>query len=136
MTIRPPLLALLLLAASAGNAAAGDCSAAETQTEMNLCAGAAFDAADAELNALYKQISARLKSDAATTRLLVATQRAWIAFRDAECDFAASSVAGGSIAPMIRAECLTSLTEARNATFRTYLSCEEGDLSCPVRPAP
>ena len=52
--------------------------------------GNAYKKADAELNVLYRQITARLKDDKATTELLVAAQRAWVAFRDAECAFSAS----------------------------------------------
>jgi uncharacterized protein YecT (DUF1311 family) len=42
-----------------------------------------------------------------------AARRAWLGFRDAECSFAASSVSGGSIYPMIFGECLAGLTAAR-----------------------
>lgn len=38
------------------------------------------------------------------------------------------------LAATIRAECLTGLTTARLAGFRRYLSCAEGDLSCPLPP--
>ena len=53
------------------------------------CYGNAYKRADAELNILYRQITARLKDDKATAKLLVAAQRAWVAFRDAECNFSA-----------------------------------------------
>jgi hypothetical protein len=49
--------------------------------------------ADVELNVLYRQITASLNDDEATTELPVAAQRAWVAFRDAECAFSASGVA-------------------------------------------
>ncbi len=110
-------------------AARAACGPEATQTELNICAGAEFDAADAELNELYKQLTARLGADKAS---LVAAQRAWVAYRDAECDFVASGVVGGSIHSMIRGECLSDLTRARSADFKSFLACEEGDLSCPV----
>jgi uncharacterized protein YecT (DUF1311 family) len=53
--------------------------------------------ADAALNAAYKEIIRPLKGDAATTQLLVAAQKAWIAYRDAECDFSSSANIGGAI---------------------------------------
>lgn len=140
----PPRRALGLAAALAITVAAPqtfaqdapspDCANAMTQTDMNLCAARAADAADATLNTLYQKIRARLKGDDPTIALLTATQRAWIAFRDAECDFASSSVAGGSVHPMIRAGCIETLTLARSEDFRQYLACEEGDLSCPLPP--
>ncbi len=125
-----PLIACLLALAAAAPARAA-CGPEATQMELNACAGAEFGAADAELNRLYKRITARLGADKAP---LVAAQRAWIAYRDAECAFVASSVAGGSIAPMIRAGCLADLTRARVEDFKKLLDCEEGDPACPVPP--
>lgn len=111
---------------------AEDCANASDQATMNECADKAFKASDTELNALYKQIEARLKDDQDKTKLLVSAQKAWIAFRDAECDFSATGVAGGSVYPMIVLQCRDGLTQNRVKDFKNYLSCEEGDLSCPV----
>ena len=68
---------------------AEDCRNAMTQSELNDCAYEAYRKSDAELNALYKQITSRLKDDPKQAQLLVTAQRAWIAFRDAECAFVA-----------------------------------------------
>ena len=103
-----------------------------SQAELNDCYGNAYKKADAELNVLYRQITARLKDDKATTKLLVAAQRAWVAFRDAECDFSASGVSGGSAHGMILAICLVRLTAKRIDDFKDYLKCQEGALDCPV----
>jgi uncharacterized protein YecT (DUF1311 family) len=105
---------------------------------MNRCADKSFQQADSELNALYRQITNRLKGDgdaAETLKALVAAQRAWVAFRDAECAFVGSGTIGGSVHPMIVASCRAGLTEKRIADFKAFLKCQEGDLSCPV-PAP
>ena len=111
---------------------AGDCAHASTQGAMNQCAAQENKAADDELNSLYKQITARLKDDPQAKQLLVKAQRAWISFRDAECNFSASGVEGGSVYPLVHSNCTTAVTKARVETFKTYLKCEEGDLSCPV----
>lgn len=95
-----------------------------------------FKAADAELNKLYGEIERRLKDVSDTMKGLVAAQRAWIAFRDAECKFAASGVQGGSAYPTIYSTCLAELTQKRVDDFKRLLRCQEGDLSCPVPPAP
>lgn len=124
------LVLLVLAPVSAAHAEA--CANAANQTTLNECASKAYQASDDTLNALYKQIRQRLKNDNDTTRQFVAAQRAWVAFRDAECKFAASGVSGGSIYPMIYAECLDRLTKARVDDFKRYLACQEGDLSCPV----
>ncbi|AOE61451.1 lysozyme inhibitor LprI family protein [Pseudomonas corrugata] len=113
-------------------AQADDCANATTQGEMNQCAAQEKNAADNELNSLYKQITARLKNNPEGKQLLVKAQRAWIGFRDTECKFSASGVEGGSVYPLIYSNCITALTKARVETFKTYLKCKEGDLSCPV----
>jgi len=109
-----------------------DCENASDQATMNQCAAQQNTAADKELNALYQQITSRLKSNPDSKKQLVSAQRAWIAFRDAECKFSASGVEGGSVYPLIYSNCVTELTRARVATFKTYLKCQEGDLGCPV----
>ena len=78
---------------------------------------------------------ARLKDDADTRKRLVQAQRDWIRFRDAECDFQTAGAAGGSVMPMLVAQCRDDLTQARVKAFEGYLNCEEGDLGCPVPPA-
>lgn len=113
--------------------AADKCANAQTQAAMNECAGLAYKKSDAELNKLYKEISERLlNNDEDVLKLLVKAQRAWISYRDAECTFASSPSAQGSIYPVIYAQCLKNLTDARIEEFTTYLNCEEGDMGCPV----
>jgi uncharacterized protein YecT (DUF1311 family) len=111
---------------------ADGCDSATTQGDMNACAGRQYQAADKDLNAVYQQITQRLKDSADTRQLLVATQRAWVSFRDAECAFAASGVSGGSVYPLIQLNCLTAQTVSRTQVLKDYLKCQEGDLSCPV----
>ncbi|MGE4248980.1 MAG: lysozyme inhibitor LprI family protein [Parvibaculaceae bacterium] len=123
-----PVLAIL----SIGPAKADDCANASDQATMTQCADTALKKSDAELNALYKQIEQRLKDNADARKLLTTAQRNWVSFRDAECAFAASASAGGSVYPMVHAQCADGLTQARVKDFKAYLSCPEGDLSCPV----
>lgn len=108
------------------------CGDLTNQTDMNICAGKAYEKADTELNSLYKQIEGRLKDDADTTKLLVSAQRAWVAFRDAECGFSSSMVAEGTVYSFVHSSCLEGLTQTRIEDLKGYLSCEEGDMSCPV----
>lgn len=98
-------LALTFLVLAGGmpvaRAGADDCSNPSDQATMNVRADQAYKRSDAALNELYKQIMNRLKGDADTARLLVAAQRAWIAFRNAECTFATSEVRQGSVYPCL-----------------------------------
>lgn len=125
-------LALLPLGMGAPASAADNCASAESQAALDECYGKAYKTSDAQLNKLYKDIEHRLKEDPDATKLLVAAQKAWLSFRDAECAFSSSKSAEGSIYPMVQAICLMGLTEKRIADFKVYLSCQEGDMSCPV----
>ena len=131
----PFLSAVLITLACATAAHAADvCADPQDQATMNQCADKDFKAADAELNAQYRKIIERLAGNPDAKQLLVAAQRSWIAYRDAECAFRASGVSGGSIYPFVLLQCTTELTNARIADFDTYSNCEEGDTSCPVPP--
>ena len=71
---------------------------AQTQAAMNAQARAEFEKADAELNKTYEALLAKLP-DAEGKEKLKHSQRAWLAFRDAEAAFAAG---GGTMAPTLR----------------------------------
>ncbi|AMS40401.1 lysozyme inhibitor LprI family protein [Aminobacter aminovorans] len=128
----------ILLISMAGVMVASVASAEEcdrndqTQMGMNICAAQDYAASDAKLNVAYGDIMKRLSDNAGARKLLQDSQRAWIAFRDAECKFASSGVEGGSVQPMIHSGCLQGLIDARVTQLGSYLKCEEGDLSCPV----
>ena len=77
-------------------------------------------------------VTARLRDARPLADKLVNAQRAWIAYRDAECNFSSANAEGGSVYPMVVSTCLDDLTKARTDTLKGYLSCEEGDLACPV----
>ena len=129
------VVAALPFLALPGMASADTCDDATDQATLSECAVASFSEADAELNARYKEIEHRLAEAPDVKELLKKAQRAWIAFRDAECAFQSSAVQGGSEAPMIVAGCKETLTRDRLGAFETYLSCDEYDTSCPVPPA-
>lgn len=129
------LLSILVVAfpLSLSAAKADDCANAQTQADIDQCIGKSFQESDKKLNQSYKQIEARLKGDAASTKLLVSAQRAWVAFRDAECSFQAGPIEGaGTMYPATLAGCKGALTQKRLEDFKGYLNCQEGDTSCPV----
>ncbi|MBV7483876.1 lysozyme inhibitor LprI family protein [Bordetella sp. BOR01] len=126
-------LGLALLAHGAqAQAAQPDCANAQDQASMSACAAADYKKADAALNAAYKQAAARLKDDKDQHQRLVAAQRAWIAFRDAECAFATGLSEGGSAYPMLLAQCQATLTTQRTAELQAHMKCEEGSLDCAI----
>jgi uncharacterized protein YecT (DUF1311 family) len=109
-----------------------NCGDKTNQTDMNICAGQAYSKADRELNSTYRQIEGRLKDDQGTRKLLVAAQKAWIAFRDAECNFSSSTVQGGTAYPFVSNSCLYDKTQSRIQELKVYLACTDGDMDCPV----
>src|ERR1700722_20831748 len=110
---------VLMAIAPMAVALAQDCANATSQMAMNVCADQAYRKTDAELNAVYKQINDRLKDDKETTKLLVSAQKAWLAFRDAECTFSTSASAQGSVYPMLVAQCRDGLTSKRIDELKT-----------------
>lgn len=126
------ILGSVLLAGSlaAAHAQETNCRDPQTQADMNICASKDYKAADAKLNASYKALTARYADDQDGRKALVEAQRAWIKFRDAQCNFATIGATGGSIRPMLQAGCLEELTEERTKQLDAALNCEEGDVTC------
>lgn len=123
-------IALMALFFSSSAFASSECDNAQDQATMNKCAGQGFQKADKKLNSLYQQLERRLAGNDAK-KLLTTSQRAWIKFRDAECDFSSSGTEGGTVQPMIYAMCRERITADRSKQLSEHLKCEEGDLSCP-----
>ena len=107
-------LTAALTAATAAHAEAPKC--ATTQADMNRCASATFADEDAELNRRYRQALKDARDDEARS-LLRTAQRAWVAFRDAECRRQGDSGRGGSIRPLLEAGCATRMTRQRLLEF-------------------
>lgn len=115
-----PLLSAFLFAFSLASIAS-----AQSQQEMNAQAAEEFKKADKELNQVYAKVLAELDDEA--KERLKKSQRAWVAFRDAEADFRADAEArGGSMWPLIHEGARSSLTKDRVKALREYL-IEEGE---------
>lgn len=132
MTTRTMLLAAGVLLLAAGSAprlgaqqqAARECAEARTQVEMNECNAEAYREADAEMNRAYASLRDAVTVPADRGALLAA-QRAWLRYRDAQCHFEAAGYSGGSMQPMVRSACLAAVTAARAAQLRTLLETAE-----------
>src|SRR6185436_15178293 len=124
------LLALALQGATAAQPDEPNCRDPQTQLEMNLCAGIEFERADAELNRVYREsIAGERQADRELDRrydqrpsnetILREAQRAWVAFRDAQCTYEANGEArGGSMESMVHGQCLARMTRERTAQLR------------------
>ena len=103
----------LILATAAAFALAGSSKA---QTDLNILASRNEDKADAAMNIAYRKLMAVLTPPQQTQ--LVRTQRAWLAFRDADAALLSSASEGISIHPMVRARHLQEITEQRTRELR------------------
>jgi uncharacterized protein YecT (DUF1311 family) len=104
-----------------------DCANAVTTADLNSCAAQDFDAADAALNAVYKKIISDFAVDEPENaennkkwiEALRVSQRAWVAFRDADCDkLTAFEAGGGSATTGAIYGCLTEMTQARTKDLK------------------
>ncbi len=92
------------------------CKDATTQVEMNQCSAKEAQDADKQLNDLYRTVLEKLTPD--NKNSLRVAQRAWIAYRDADCAGEAELYKGGSIAPLIKTACVAKLTNERIAEIK------------------
>lgn len=106
-----------------------DCENATTQMDMNYCAGQDYGAADADLNEAYKATMAAMKAkdtelaeidpnSVGAEAALRKAQRAWIDYRDGQCDLAGFEARGGSMEPMLVSTCLADLTRKRTEELK------------------
>lgn len=82
---------------------------AATQGDLTGCAGKDALSADEKLNKSFQAVMCHLGPEEKAQ--LRAAERAWIAFRDADCAFWGGG--GGSIAPMNALQCRTALSLER-----------------------
>lgn len=128
-------MAINLQPASAGEPPPpADCTEAMSTVEMNACAGAEFEKADAELNRVYKEAIASIPEMATDEQpfdmasweeALRASQRAWIAFRDAECEGHVEKFWGGGTGGTVDIiGCKTEKTEQRTKELKQRYEVE------------
>lgn len=101
-----------------------DCKNAETQADMNSCAAMDYEKADKQLNVVYKEAlksqadldkqSAEINPDyVGAVQALKKAQRAWIDYRDGQCEGVGYQAVGGSMQPMLINGCEADLTNKR-----------------------
>jgi uncharacterized protein YecT (DUF1311 family) len=99
-----------------------------TQPELNQCVFLDWQVADEALNRAYATAVAEARArDASITgeggaeELLRQAQRAWLAYRDADCEVEASFFEGGQAEPMTRYGCMIQHTEDRTDRLWGYV---------------
>ncbi len=99
----------------------------QTQADVNQQAVTEWGRADAAMNAQYRDTLAAMKrSDAASASdgrpghaaALLASQRAWLAYRDADCVVEGYGMRGGSAENAVHKFCRARQTRARTAWLK------------------
>jgi uncharacterized protein YecT (DUF1311 family) len=87
------------------------CADVVVTADLSRCLSDARDSADAKLNAVYNKIRDKLKT--ADAQRLVAAERLWIQYRDANCSAERELYAGGTASAPAQLVCLEVMTRAR-----------------------
>jgi len=120
---------LLLDAPTSAQQPQPDCKEPQTQADMTICAGRDLADADKALNAQYQVTRKALKErDAGASaelkggeEAMVKAQRAWLAYRDAQCASVGFQARGGSMEPMLVSSCEADLTRKRTAELKALV---------------
>jgi uncharacterized protein YecT (DUF1311 family) len=107
---------------------APNCKTPKTQTEMAQCVGLEAEKSDVALNELLTKIKVEAEvSDKNTGKTeyvdaLLASQRAWLAFRDSECTWQAFADHGGTSELIYQSMCKAKVTKQRIKQLQTGVS--------------
>ena len=93
---------------------------AQSAPEMRQTAGTDFEKADKKLNAVYTKLLSTL--DAGGKQKLLASEKAWLTYRDAQARFEADyNARGGNMASVFYNTACTEITEERIKTLKNLL---------------
>ena len=120
-----PLLLLVPLPVLATQTDAPDCRAPSSQADMNRCAFEDFLIVNGAQAAVLNGLTQRLP--APDRRRLRAAQKAWIAWRTAQCAFETGGSSGGSAHQMALWTCQARLVSERTTALEKLAKCPEGD---------
>lgn len=114
------ILALgLLVLPTVAMAQDDDCKDPQTQTQMNICAGQAYEQEAAKLADAVRKLRGGLES--ITQTRLDEAQAKWQAFMGADCELVGSAEAeGGSMQPMVTRMCMSDRVKERRAYIEHF----------------
>jgi uncharacterized protein YecT (DUF1311 family) len=110
----------LLLALWSTSSFALDCKNAVTTPDINECAAAGQKQIEAKLNQTYQGVLKSLDDDKETKKALVAAQRAWVKFREADCKAVYQRSSGGTIRTVMYIGCMQNRAETRIKELEDY----------------
>ena len=98
-----------------------DCVGRQTQADMNVCSYRDYLRADIELNHTWNAVTKKLTGQRKVFAPLLAGQRAWLTYRDKQCDVWAKWYEGGTIVPLLINSCLSDITKFRTKELNQLL---------------
>jgi uncharacterized protein YecT (DUF1311 family) len=102
-----------------------DCARAVATPDLNECAAREQKAVEARLNGTYqkvlKELEERDENHVETRKKLVAAQRAWIKFREADCDAAYQHYIDGSMRNLVYSGCMQQRAAQRIKELDAFL---------------
>ena len=102
-----------------------DCDKAVATPDLNECAAREQKAVEAKLNSTYqkvlKELEERDENHVETRKKLVAAQRAWIKFREADCSAAYQYYIDGSMRNLVHIGCMQKRAEQRIKELDAFL---------------
>ena len=119
------MIIALLFATTLGQGSTYDCRIPTTQMDITVCSSEEFEHVDAELNRVWRTVSAKLqrwdksperKRDKLTALYpgLLSAQRAWLRYREEQCSIEGLySAEGGSAYQSFISLCRTRITKQR-----------------------
>ncbi len=114
------LIIILTLACASSFAHAIDCNKASNTMEINECASIEQQKVEAKLNQVYQRVLKGMEKDYASDgnfadmkKSFVNAQRAWIKFREADCDAVYQKNIGGTIRNVMHISCMQAHAKRR-----------------------
>lgn len=112
------LLYSLLLIGCAGHSYALDCTKAVTTPDINECTSIEQKKVEDKLNKVYQGIVKPLEGDEKKT--LVEAQRAWVKFREADCNAVYQRWIDGTVRNVMFISCMQDRAETRIKELQEY----------------
>lgn len=120
------------------------CNKAQSQIELNQCSDQQYRRDDDRLNRVYRKALEFIQKDLADARQqkdaeeekydqtsiekLKATEKAWIQYRDLQCDASLHQTGGGSMSPMIWNFCMALATRHRIEELKQVYEVDDRKL--------
>ena len=132
------MFGVLMLITAAAAQPQLDCHNPVTQADINVCASRDAKAADAAMVTEYKiatvilgsmdrEIDRKYDKRPSYSAALLSSQRAWLAFRKAQCEVEGYAARGGSVENIIIDECIAAVSEGRTKQIKEMLKSYSGD---------